>query len=138
VTHLLDTSAVLAHLLDEPGAEEVEEILLRGRGDVALAAPVWAELHGRLGQLIPDETERGRIFRHYSETTCLFIPVDEAAVLAAVRIRQSCPGRLPLMDALIAGCAAAHGLVLVHRDRHMDGIPASELSMLRLPDKLRG
>jgi len=135
VTYLLDTSALLAHVLDEPGAEEVEAILLCGRNAVALAAPVWVELDGRLRQWITDAAEHRRIFHLYTELTSLFVPVDEAAVRAANRIRRSCAGRLPLVDALIAGCAAAHGLVLVHRDRHMDGIPASEITPLRLPDK---
>ena len=61
--------------------------------------------------------------------------LDADATLAAIRIRRASPVRLPMVDALIAGCAAAAGLTLVHRDFHMDAIPASELKMLRLPDK---
>ena len=52
-------------------------------------------------------------------------------------IRHSCPNRLPLVDALIAGCATAAGLTLVHRDSHLDAIPTAVLAVLRLPDKLR-
>jgi len=43
--------------------------------------------------------------------------------------------RLSLVDAMIAGCAAAHDLTLVHRDRHMDAIPANQVTVLRLPDR---
>ncbi len=32
MTHLLDTSAILAHFLDEPGADQVEALLARGKG----------------------------------------------------------------------------------------------------------
>ena len=41
-------------------------------------------------------------------------------------------------DCLIAGCAAAHRLTLVHRDEHLDIIPTGQLARLRLPSKTRG
>lgn len=137
MTHLLDTSAILTHYLDEPGAEEVEALLARGPAVAALAAPSWAELDRRLQDLIPDPKEAAIVFRHYTRTMCAMIPVDEAATLAAIKVRRTASGRLPLIDSLIAGCAAAVGLVLVHRDAHMDLIPSVEIKTLRLPDKLR-
>ena len=36
MTHLLDTSAILAHLLDEPGADQVSSVLAGGREVAAL------------------------------------------------------------------------------------------------------
>ena len=137
MTHLLDTSAVMAHFLAEPGGERVTQLLARGPGSVALAAPGWPELERRLDELIPEPAEAARIFRHYTETLCAMVPLDEAAARAAIRIRHSCPNRLPLVDALIAGCAMAAGLILVHRDSHLDAIPTAVLAVLRLPDKLR-
>jgi hypothetical protein len=59
MTHLLDTSAILAHYLDEPGADEVERLLAQGPRIVALAAPSWVELDtrlreaGRAGKCLP-------------------------------------------------------------------------------------
>ena len=137
MTHLLDTSAVMAHFLAEPGGEKVAELLARGPGTVALAAPGWPELERRLDELIPEPAEAARIFRHYAEALCTMVPLDEAAARAAIRLRHACPTRLPLVDALIAGCAMAAGLTLVHRDSHLDGIPTTLLAVLRLPDKLR-
>lgn len=135
MTHLLDTSAILAHFLDEPGADQVE-VLLAGGADVAgLAAPSWAELDRRLQELIPDAAEAARVLRHYTRSLCGFIAVDEAAVLAAMKIRAVCASRLPLVDALIAGCAACHGLTLVHRDSHMDCVPPDQVAVIRLPDR---
>lgn len=135
MTHLLDTSAILAHFLDEPGAEQVE-VLLAGGPDVAgLAAPSWSELDRRLCELIPDPAEAARILRHYTRSLCGFVPVDEAAALAAMSIRHASDKRLPLVDTLIAGCAACHRLTLVHRDKHMDAIPSDQVAMLRLPDR---
>ena len=133
--YLLDTSAVLAHFFAEPGGREVAELLKDGKDAVALAAPTWVELDRKLGALIPDAAEAQRVFRHYARTLCSLVPLDEAATLAAIRVHRASPTRLPMVDALIAGCAAAAGLTLVHRDSHMDAIPAGELKMLRLPDK---
>jgi predicted nucleic acid-binding protein len=135
VTHLLDTSAILAHFLDEPGADRVEELLAGGSEVAGLAAPSWAELDRRLHELIPDAAEAARVLRHYTRSLCGFVPVDEAAALAAMKIRHSCTNRLPLVDALIAGCAACHRFTLVHRDKHMDAIPSGQVAVLRLPDR---
>jgi len=138
VTHLLDTSAILAHFLDEPGADQVEALLAGGANVAGLAAPSWAELDRRLHEMIPDPAEAARILRHYTRSLCGFVPVDEAAALAAMSIRHASANRLPLVDALIAGCAACHRLTLVHRDKHMDAIPADQVVMLRLPDRQSG
>ena len=133
--YLLDTSAVLAHFFAEPGGLEVAELLKHGKEAVALAAPTWVELARKLDGLVSDAAEAERIFRHYTGTLCSLVPVNEAAALAAIRIHRASPIRLPMVDALIAGCAASAGLTLVHRDAHMDAIPTSELKRLRLPDK---
>lgn len=138
MTHLLDTSAILAHFLDEPGADQVEALLAGGANVAGLAAPSWAELDRRLHEMIPDPAEAARILRHYTRSLCGFVPVDEAAALAAMSIRHASANRLPLVDALIAGCAACHRLTLVHRDKHMDAIPADQVVMLRLPDRQSG
>jgi hypothetical protein len=39
-----------------------------------------------------------------------------------------------MIDALIAGCALRDGMVLVHRDEHLAGIPAKFLAQERLPE----
>jgi PIN domain nuclease of toxin-antitoxin system len=66
VTHLLDTSAILAHFLDEPGADTVAGLLASGPEAVALTTPSWAELDRRLGELIPDPAEARRIRLPYT------------------------------------------------------------------------
>ncbi len=138
MTHLLDTSAILAHFLDEPGSDTVAELLAGGSERVALAAPSWAELARRLGELIPDAAEAHRIRLLYTRDLCAFIPLDEAAADAAVNIQRATFKRIPMIDTLIAGCAAAHDLILVHRDEHLDTIPAAQVAKLRLPSKVRG
>jgi predicted nucleic acid-binding protein len=48
------------------------------------------------------------------------------------RLQQATPGRLPLVDALIAACAASRKEVLVHRDSHMRSIPLGQVGQLDL------
>jgi predicted nucleic acid-binding protein len=133
--HLLDTSAVLSHFLDDPGADRVTHILSLGRRKVFLCAPSWAELERRLQELIPEANEAARVWRLYTQELCGFLPVDEDSVRAAIQLRRSASGRLPLIDALIAGCALARNLELVHRDGHMDLLSNPELRVLSLPAK---
>jgi len=133
MTHLLDTSAILAHYLDEPGADEVESLLAQGPSAMALAAPSWVELDTRLRELVPEVEERENVFLQYTVSLTTLLPVDAESSLAAIRLRNATPGRLPLADALIAGVADAAGLVLVHRDPHFDPIPG--IKFLRLPSK---
>ena len=133
MTHLLDTSAILAHFLDEPGANEVESLLAQGPGVVALAAPSWVELDTRLRELVSEADEREKIFLQYTDSLTTLLPVDAESSLSAIRLRSAALGRLPLADALIAGVADAAGLILVHRDPHFDTIPG--IKALRLPGK---
>jgi hypothetical protein len=133
MTHLLDTSAILAHYLDEPGADEVENLLAQGPSTVALAAPSWVELDTRLRELVSEVVERENVFLQYTVSLTTLLPVNAESSLAAIRLRNAAPGRLPLADALIAGVADAAGLILVHRDPHFDTIPG--IKVLRLPSK---
>jgi predicted nucleic acid-binding protein len=134
MTHLLDTSAILAHYLDEPGADEVESLLAQGPDKVALAAPSWVELDTRLRELVPEKKARQNAFLQYTTSLTSLLPVDAESSLAAIRLWNAAPGRLPLADALIAGVACAAGLILVHRDPHFDTIP--RIKALRLPNKV--
>jgi predicted nucleic acid-binding protein len=51
----------------------------------------------------------------------------------AWQVKESCPGRLPLVDALIAGTARAFNAVLVHRDPHLARIPRALVAQVVLP-----
>jgi len=52
MTHLLNTTAPLAHFLDENGAEEVDALLAFGPDRIELAAPTWVEFQTRLREII--------------------------------------------------------------------------------------
>lgn len=132
ITHVLDTSALLAHFFDEEGAEVVQK-LWESRGQKpAISAVTVTELRGRLRQEIADSREAESAAEAYLDelTTCL--PVDRAVAELAWHIRAATPRRLPLVDALIAATARAAGAILVHKDPHMARIPAALVEQLVL------
>jgi predicted nucleic acid-binding protein len=133
--HLLDTSAILVHFLDEPGADLVTNLLSAGKRSVFLSAPSWAELERRLNELLPNQKEVERVWEYYTQELCGFLPLDEAAVRAAIVLRRAAAERLPLVDSLIAGCAFSKDMVLVHRDKHIGKIRSSGWREISLPEK---
>lgn len=134
ITHVLDTSALLAHAFKEPGWERVKEILQDESAVLGLSAAVLFELHLRLH-------ERGVLIQHpdaVAEYQSLFdvpIPVDNSVAKLAFELKRDTPERLPAIDALIAACARAHDAILVHRDPHLSAIPASLLRQELLQSK---
>ena len=135
MAHLLDTSALLAHFFDEPGALETQTILDDGPDEVAVCAVTVAEFEGRLMQEGIDEDERIVASLHYFGLLARVLPVTLQTGHLAAELRECIPERLPLVDALIAATAKQHALVLVHRDAHMAAIPAHVVSQLMLPPK---
>ena len=126
--YLLDTSALLAHVLGEPGADEVDRLIQTGQSFVA--AVTWLELRVRL-QGLPDSAEVIRLYEEELGT----VDVTRQSAVAAFEIRRETPERLPLVDSLIAGAAKARDFELIHRDGHMAAIPAGLLRQRLLPDK---
>ncbi|HBJ86764.1 MAG TPA: hypothetical protein DDZ88_23490 [Verrucomicrobiales bacterium] len=135
ITHVLDTSALIAHYQEEPGFEEVENIVADPGNRVVISSVTWLEFRIRLSQLCPDNDERSRAIDIYRALLGQGIPADDVIAARAYQLRQNAAERLPNMDALIAATAAEHGAILVHRDPHMAGIPSSAVSQLVLPDK---
>ena len=119
VTHVLDTSAILAHYFDEPGAEMVERLWQDSGNRVAICILTLPELKGRLAEEVPDRHEVERAFSQYVDELTASLVVDRKAAQSAMLLRESVDVRLPLVDAVIAGCAHAHSVVLVHRDPHL-------------------
>ncbi len=137
VTHILDTSAILAHYFDEPGASEVDALWRQKGNTPAICVLTIPELRTRLQAEIADQTEVERVFDLYVNQLAVCLPVDRATAEEAMQLRLTSPSRLPLVDACIAGCARRHQCILVHRDPHMDTLPSDHIRQLRLPDKSR-
>ena len=134
MTHLLDTSAWLAHLFGESGVEEINLIFADPQNEVFVSALSLLEVYGRLRSL-----DKQEMFPQTQETyAALFskvLPVDESVAQTAIDLRTNTQTRLPTIYALIAATAVAHDLTLVHRDPHLAAITNARLRQMTLPDK---
>jgi len=131
---LLDSSAWLAHLFDEPGAEQVTLLFENTPDDVVISALSIAEVYGRL-KALGAEAHWEETWATYSMLFARVLAADEATAHLAIRLRSAATKRLPTIDGLIAATAAHHDLTLVHRDPHFAAIPDTLLQQIALPEK---
>ena len=130
MTHLLDTSAVLAYYFEEDGADQVQTLLADTKNPPSICCVTelefWARLKslGAEGQFGSDWPELSNLLRTYS--------LDVQIVARAVEIRRACSDRLPTVDSLIAATASFHNMALVHRDPHFESIPRKLLRQVSL------
>ena len=135
MTHLLDTSALLAHYLAEPGAERVQALF---EDDAVLAGASILSLYEfelRLHQLGVDEVTRATELNRYRALLNDIVVVDEAVRSEAIRLRTGATAHVAAMDILIAATASLKNATLVHRDPHFTAIPPSLLKQEVLPAK---
>jgi predicted nucleic acid-binding protein len=132
LTHLFDTSALLAFYFDEAGAEEVSGLLKGGREQNAVCCITAMEFWSRLKHL----GAAGRYPQEWAEFDAILspLPVNADVVNRAMDIRHACDQRLPMVDLLIAATAAHADLTLVHRDPHFLVIPKDYLRQRFLAD----
>ncbi|MEX1114074.1 MAG: type II toxin-antitoxin system VapC family toxin [Akkermansiaceae bacterium] len=133
--YLLDTSALLAHLLQESGCEVVERLLETSGAKLAVCILTWVEFEIFLNRSTYRAKEKTRILSIYRAALGDPLPVDEKVGREALLIREALGTRIPLTDLLIAACAKANGFVLVYRDKYLTSIPEDVLEQLRLPSK---
>ena len=132
--YLLDSSAWLAHLLGEPGMEEVNLLFDDPQAEINLCALSIPEVYARL-RALGHEEQWHEVWKSYAPLFTRVMAVDEAVALQAIVLRSAMPIRLPTIDGLIAATAAVHGLILVHRDPHLAASPPHLLQQKRLADK---
>lgn len=134
MTHLLDSSAWLAHLFAETGVEEVNQLFDDSRATIFVSALSLPEVYARLKAL--GQSERWeQVWTTYAALFGKVLAADQAVAEQAIQLRAATVQRLPTIDALIAATACAHRLILVHRDPHMAAIESTSLQQLRLPDR---
>ena len=135
MTHLLDTSALLAHYFAEPGAERVQALF----EDYAVVAGASIlslyEFELRLHQLGADAATRAAELSRYRALLDEVVDVDEAVRGEAIRLRTGAIAHVAAMDILIAATASLKKATLVHRDPHFAAIPATLLKQEVLPPK---
>lgn len=130
--YLLDTSALLAHCRDEPGAAEVQGLFEREGSVILLCSVSLAEAARRLRELAVPERRIWQFLAEYEELASEIVPVDRDVARRSDQIARQATRRLPLADALIAAAAASREAVLVHRDTHMRSIPQSAVRQIDL------
>lgn len=132
MTHLLDTSAVLAHARGEPGAERVQQLFEQEDGSLLVCSVTLAELARRLRELGASPEEAWEHISSYREAVDEVVPIDEVVAREGDRLSLAATARVPLVDALIAAAATTRQAVLVHRDAHMRGFSAELVPQLDL------
>ena len=135
MTHLLDTSALLAHYLAEPGATRVQSIFEDTTVVAATSILALFEFDLRLHQHGIDAATRDAELKRYRVLLSEIVNVDDAIRAEAVRLRINATARISAMDTLIAATASVHGATLIHRDPHFTVIPTSLLKQEMLPPK---
>lgn len=125
--YVIDTSALIAYLYDEPGSDETERIVLSGH-PVRLPFMTVMEVEYALLRAMPAADAAAEVDR------LLHWPVDVVesspawrSEAAAIKAR----GRISLADAWIASLALLLDAQLVHKDPEFDAVPG--LRSLRLP-----
>ena len=135
VTHVFDTSAMLAQYHDENGAAQVDALLsdpavVSGVSILTLYEVYTAILH-RSGS---DEIAT-RAVAAVREAVAEVLPVTESVLAAALDLRRASTARIALADVLMAATAAEKGATLVHRDPHFAALPLGKPTQETLPDK---
>jgi predicted nucleic acid-binding protein len=134
MTHLLDSSAWLAHLFGEPGVDEVTLLFADPQSQVTVSALSILEVFARL-KAIGRASHWPDVWGIYTDLFSKVFAVDESIAHKAVELRKATRQRLPTIDGLIAATAVDRQLILVHRDPHMSAIQERGLQQILLPEK---
>ncbi|MBW6485559.1 MAG: PIN domain-containing protein [Syntrophobacterales bacterium] len=130
--YLLDTSALLTFIEDEPGSDRVEEILK----DAAILMP-WPVLMETY-YITFQEKGRAEADRRYALIRQLRAEIlwamDEPILLTAARLKAE--HHVSLADAVVAAFAIRNNAVLIHKDPEFDAL-AGLLPMEALPYKAK-
>jgi predicted nucleic acid-binding protein len=134
MSYTLDTSAVLAYLLDEPGADEVKEILKhaeKGEGKVFVSFMTFMELLYRIWKLY-GEHEAKRTYLFLRGLPVREVTQNENLLISSARLKANYP--ISVADAWIVATALTTDTTLVHKDPEME-ILADIIAIKALPYK---
>ena len=130
--YLLDTSAILALLEDEPGADRVEQILRNE--PVMLPFVVFLEVYYLSFQERGEEVAYRRYMMLQGLKADRVNEVTETVLLTAGRLKARY--QLSFADAIIAAFARVRSAVLVHKDPEYAAL-AGDVQLEALPYKSR-
>lgn len=134
ITHIFDTSALLAHYFDEDGSEQVQRIWEEHPETIGVCVVTIPEFRGRLRAEIDNSDEIQYAAERYFSFLTQSIQIDRAVAELTDHVRVTAIKRIPLIDALIAACARAADALLVHKDPHFMTLPKNVVNQLYLGD----
>lgn len=114
---VLDASALLAYLRDEPGRDRVEEALLRG---VEMSAVDWSETLAKLSDVGQDPETTTAVLQQEGllGQLLVIVPFDEASALETARVRRTTRHlKLSLGDRACLALGRQHALPVLTADR---------------------
>ena len=130
--YLLDTSALLTFIEDEPGSDRVEKVLKDAA--ILLPWPVLMEIY----YITLQEKGRAEADRRYALLRQLRAEIlwamDEPILLTAARLKAE--HHVSLADAVVAAFAIRNNAVLIHKDPEFDAL-ADLLPLEALPYKAK-
>lgn len=132
--YLLDSSAWLVHLFDEPGVDQINQMFDESSAQISISVLSIPEIAAKLKSLGQD-ARWPEVWQNYKLLFNKVVPVDLEIAQKAVDLRSTASQRLPTVDALIVATALVNKLTVVHRDVHIGAIPSSLLRQIQLPDK---
>ena len=129
-SYVLDTSALLTLIEDEPGAGRVEEVLRNRPCLIPWLALLEVHYITQQGRGI-DEAERRLVLLEHSPAEILW-QADASVLRAAAGFKAD--HRLSLADAVMAGFARARSATLLHKDPELQSLEG-QIATENLPYK---
>ncbi len=128
---VLDTSAMIAYLYDEEGADTVEEVL---EAPDEVLAPFMSIMEVRYKLIQDFGSERSSRFLEILYGWPMKV-VESTPEWGQVAADVKAPGKVSLGDAWVAALALVSDATLLHKDPEFENVP--DLKMLTLPYKPR-
>lgn len=133
-TYVLDSSALLAYLTNEPGADQVGDLLEQAkhrRCRLLVPFMVFMETCYRIWQLGGEEAAK-RTFADLSHLPVQRVDVEERSLWLACEMKAV--HRLSVGDAWVLAIALAHKAILVHKDPDFESV-SHLVNLVSLPYK---
>ncbi len=130
--YLLDTSALLTLSENEPGAQLIESLLIKGRhGEVSLYISFMSVMEaGYKAYRVRGEDGLPHLLAYLQKLPVTRVDVNDELIALAARMKGTY--RLSLADAWILATAKQLGATLVHKDPEFEQAKA-EVSLQALP-----
>lgn len=118
--YVLDTSAIVAMLRLEPGAERVRDLILTEKRNIILPWAVLYEIYYLTTRQVGEAEAKKRYLTLRELPVTIIWQGEEIYLLSAARIKASYP--LSVADSWIAAIAEQENAILVHKDPEMEAL----------------